>query len=104
MADFRTKLTCSGTGRIVEKFDLVENGSSKSITINVSFARRRNESGSSNPICEEDVFPIKFWATGAEIINDTAVVDDYIHLELEVRGFGNKMQLKAKHFDLLKGN
>jgi hypothetical protein len=104
MSDFRTKLTCSGTGRIVEKFDVIDTGGSKSITLTVSFARRRNESGSGNVICEDDLFPIKFWATGAEIINDTAFVGDYINLDLEVRSVNGKPQLKAKHFDILKGS
>lgn len=104
MSDFRTKLSCSGVGRIVGKSELFESNGSKSITLDVSFVRRRQESGGTSTIHEEDVFQIKFWATGAEIINDTAFIDDYIHLELEVRGIGNKIQLKAKHFDLLKGD
>lgn len=102
MGDFRTKLSCSGVGKILAKSELFDANGSKSIMLDVSFVRRRQESGGSGTIHEEDVFQIKFWATGAEIINDTALVGDYIHLELEVRGSGNRIQLKAKHFDLLK--
>jgi hypothetical protein len=104
MSDFRTKLSCSGVGRIVGKSELAEINSTSSITLDVSFVRRRQESGGTSTIHEEDIFQIKFWATGAEIISDTASIGDYIHLELEVRGSGNRIQLKAKHFDLLKGS
>lgn len=99
--DFRTKLTSAGTGLIKEKSEPSEFNGVKTITLQVSFARRRQESGTGNTIIEEDVIPVKFWATGAEIISDLAKVGQHIFVETEIRCRGTRVELKAKHFELL---
>lgn len=99
--DFRTRLTTAATGMIKEKGEIQEYNGAKSIVLYVSFARRRQESLSNKQIVEEDVVPIKFWATGADIINDLSSVGDHIYIEAEIRQTGNRLQLKAKHFELL---
>lgn len=98
--DFRTRLVAAATGIIVDKSGLQEYNGSKYILLQVSFARRRQ--GSENgQIVEEDIVPIKFWASGADIIHDAAQVGDHIYVEAEIRQHGNRMELKAKHFELL---
>lgn len=99
--DFRTRLITAATGLIKEKGELQEYNGAKSISLMVSFARRRQEAGGSKQIVEEDVVPIKFWASGADIINDLSVVGDHIYIEAEIRQRGNRLELKAKHFELL---
>jgi len=99
--DFRTRLTTAATGMIKEKGEIQEYNGAKSIVLLVSFARRRQESLSNKQIVEEDIVPIKFWATGADIINDLSAVGDHIYIEAEIRQTGNRLQLKAKHFELL---
>lgn len=99
MSDFRTKLTGSGTGQIVSKGPLEEVNNVKVITLAVSFARRRQDP-KGGLITEEDCVHIKFWSTGAEIINDTAKINQYIFVEVEVR-CKNKLEVKAQHFELL---
>lgn len=101
MSDYRTRLTTAATGVIKEKLALVEYSGSKSITLSVSFARRRQDSGGTQQIIEEDIIPIRFWASGAEIINDLATVGQHIYIEAEIRQKGNRLELKAKHFELL---
>lgn len=101
MSDFRTRLTCNGTGQIIEKGELSSHNGASFINLVVSFARRRAESKSSNLIVEDDIIPIKFWAAGAEMIEDLASVDQYIYVELEVRTRGGRTELKARHFELL---
>lgn len=100
--DFRTRLTTAATGMIVGKSEIQEINGTKSISLQVSFARRRQESGTSKQIIEEDVVPIKFWSTGADIINDQSKVGDHIYIEAEIRQRNNsRLELKAKHFELL---
>lgn len=99
--DFRTRLTCSGTGKITSKEDLGEYNGVKYITLLVSFARRRQESKTGNTIVEEDLIPIKFWAAGAEMIYDLASVGQHIFVEMEVRNRSGRSELKARHFELL---
>lgn len=99
--DFRTRLVTAATGLIKEKSEIQEYNGAKSITLMVSFARRRQEASSNKQITEEDVVPIKFWATGADIINDLSNVGDHIYIEAEIRQRGNRLELKAKHFELL---
>lgn len=99
--DFRTRLTSSGTGVIIEKSQLEEFNGVKYITLVLSFARRRQESKTGNTIIEEDVVPIKFWAAGAEMIDDLASVDQYIYVEMEIRSRSGRFELKARHFELL---
>lgn len=102
MNDYRTRLTTSGTGIIKEKSELREINGSKTITLVVSFARRRQNSATKQQMVEEDNVEIKFWATGAEIINDSASVGQHIYIESEVRSRGNfRLELKAQHFELL---
>lgn len=99
--DFRTRLVTAATGLIKEKGEIQEYNGAKSITLMVSFARRRQEASSNKQITEEDVVPIKFWATGADIINDLSTIGDHIYIEAEIRQRGNRLELKAKHFELL---
>ena len=99
--DFRTRLTTAATGLIKEKGEIQEYNGSKNITLFVSFARRRQDSAGGKQIVEEDIIPIKFWATGADIINDMSVEGDHIYVEAEIRQRGNRLELKAKHFELL---
>lgn len=99
--DFRTKLTSNGTGMIKEKSDVLEFNGVKTITLQVSFARRRQDSATGSVIVEEDVIPVKFWASGAEMIADLASVGQHIYVETEVRSRGSRLELKAKHFELL---
>jgi len=101
MGDFRTRMMCVGTGKIIQKNELLDFNGVKNITLLVSFARRRQEASSGNQITEEDVVPIKFWSTGADIIHDAASVGDYIFVEAEIRQRGTKLEIKAKHFDIL---
>lgn len=99
--DFRTRLTSIGTGRIVEKSELSEYNGAKFITLMVAFARRRQESKTNQTIVEEDVVPIRFWSSSAEMINDLARPNQHIFVETEIRGKNSRLELKARHFELL---
>jgi len=99
--DFRTRLTTAATGIIVNKSDVQEYNGAKNIVLSISFARRRQDSTGSGQIVEEDIVPVKFWSTGADIIQDAARVGDHIYIEAEIRQRSNRIELKAKHFELL---
>lgn len=101
MGDFRTRLTTSGTGVIVEKGELSEYNGARFINLVVSFARRRQETKTNSTILEEDTVNIKFWAAGAEMISDLAVVGQHIYVEAEIRAKSNRIELKARHFELM---
>lgn len=101
-SDYRTRLSCSGVGRVEEVNDLTVHNGSKVITILLSFARRRQDAAANTTITEQDLIPVKFWGTGAEIINDVAIIGTYIHVELEVRSNkSGRAEFKAKHFDVI---
>lgn len=101
-SDYRTRLSCSGVGKIQEIGDLTIHNGSKVITILLSFARRRQGSPPNTTITEQDSVPVKFWGTGAEIINDIAAIGKYIHVELEVRSNrSGHAEFKARHFDVI---
>ena len=102
VSDYRTRLSCSGVGRVEEIMELSVHNGSKVITIVLSFARRRQDSVTNSTIVEQDFIPVKFWGTGAEIVNDVASIGTYIHVELEVRSNkSGRIEFKAKHFDVI---
>lgn len=102
VCDYRTRLSSSGVGRVEEVSELSVHNNSKVITITLSFARRRQDTVTNSTIIEQDFIPVRFWGTGAEIINDVACIGTYIHVELEVRSNkSGRPEFKAKHFDVI---
>jgi len=98
--DYRTKLTCSGTGLIKDilKHTTVP-GQVDKTSLRVSFVRRRQDG--SQTIKEEDLVTVVFWSSAAQIINDLASVDQHIYLDMEIRSSKEGLVFKAKSFEIL---
>lgn len=96
---FKTPISCSGTGVIIDKGELSKVNNVNTIGLCISTERKR-KSGNET-VSEEDVFWIRFWSTGADIVHDVAEVGDTIWFEAELR---NKkgFEIKVKHFELYK--
>lgn len=98
---FRTPISCSGTGVILDKGELSRINNVNSIGLKISTERKRK--AGNETVSEEDIFWIRFWSTGADIVNDIARIGDTIWFEAELR---NKkgFEIKVKHFELYKEN
>lgn len=101
LEQFCTRMVGSFTGLVVEKSSLSDSRDIKNIILKMKLARRRvNEQR--ELITEYDVIPVKFWASAADMINNTVDVGDLLYLECELRSKFDRLELKARHFEIMR--
>lgn len=95
----KTRLVFSGVGEILDKSALTKVNNVSTIGLRVSTERSRNSAD--GKVSEEDVFNVRFWATGADVINNGAEVGDTIWISGELR-HKQGIELKVNHFEIYK--
>lgn len=101
LEQYCTRMVGACTGVVVEKSNLSDSREIKHVVLKVKLARRRIND-QRELITEYDIIPVKFWASAADMINNTVDIGDLLYLECELRSRFDKLELKARHFEIIK--
>lgn len=100
--DSRTPLKTYGMGKVIEIGELIDNNSSKCLSVKIEFHRRRNSGDSL--VIESDNIWVKIFDTGADVFKDKARVGDNVFIDGECRIKRGLFEVKVNKFEIYNEN